>query len=448
MKTINLILFAIIFLSSSFPSSQNSIVEIDSENFTRLLSQSSNWFVIFVASWCVHCEPLENKFIAASTLYEGEVSFGKVDCNENYEICDSLKIDYLPSLVFFSDQTAHRYLKDDPTESDLLSFTEKMSHPVLSKLTNLDSIPRHLSQNYTVFIVATPNQMTREGSIALIMPFAIKYKSRSYFYMADTTWLIDELRKRLPSPLWESMLKIATLMLELKHPVILAGIDPETSVFLPCDPFQKGKLQSWIRKNTMSLISELSELSYQDLLYYPKKTAIAAVNLSNPETTEFFQLYRQVAKNYTDFIIFSWINVDKWAKFLEQYHLDPAKTPSILFIDSKTEEYYVKTDNMLDLNSLSTFLDQVKKKQIKSKSRLSAFVRLTRYIKQKFSFAGNHLVKFIVSIFALILAFLFLLKNLLNKNKDQPNNNNSGRKIKRNSSKEKKKRKKRNGQNN
>jgi thioredoxin 1 len=76
--------------------------ELNTQGFSDFISEG-NVIVDFWAEWCGPCKIIGPVFAELAGEYTGNVSFGKVNIEENYEIADQFEVMSIPTLIFFKD---------------------------------------------------------------------------------------------------------------------------------------------------------------------------------------------------------------------------------------------------------------------------------------------------------------------------------------------------------
>lgn len=81
------------------------VLELDDNNFSTIVKDSSIIFVKFFAPYCSHCKRLEPTWneLALKLAQQEEILIAKVDCTANQELCQSYGINAYPKLVMFRD---------------------------------------------------------------------------------------------------------------------------------------------------------------------------------------------------------------------------------------------------------------------------------------------------------------------------------------------------------
>ncbi|CDS42324.1 protein disulfide isomerase A6 [Echinococcus multilocularis] len=100
----------------------DSVIQLNGQNFDEFISQPGVTVVKFYASWCSHCERFAPKFKKASDILQGVVRFGVVDNEAHSNIGNRFNVEGYPTvLVFRSDEGTGNPIKyTGPRTSDEL----------------------------------------------------------------------------------------------------------------------------------------------------------------------------------------------------------------------------------------------------------------------------------------------------------------------------------------
>ncbi len=96
---------------------------ITDANFNELVSANKVVVVDFWAEWCGPCRQLTPIIEELATAYEGKALVGKLDVDENPEVCEKYGIRNIPTVLFFKNgELADKIIGAAPKAS----FTEKI----------------------------------------------------------------------------------------------------------------------------------------------------------------------------------------------------------------------------------------------------------------------------------------------------------------------------------
>ncbi len=78
-------------------------VKISNENFESLKNGEQPLVVDFWATWCGPCRMIAPIVAELATEYDGKITVGKCDVEENDDIAAAFGIRNIPTLLFFKD---------------------------------------------------------------------------------------------------------------------------------------------------------------------------------------------------------------------------------------------------------------------------------------------------------------------------------------------------------
>jgi len=79
------------------------VIHFSKEGFDKALEQGSPMLIDFWASWCGPCKALAPVVEKLAGVFEGRVTVGKVDVDEEQELAARYKIRSVPTVILFKD---------------------------------------------------------------------------------------------------------------------------------------------------------------------------------------------------------------------------------------------------------------------------------------------------------------------------------------------------------
>jgi len=76
---------------------------ITDANFKELISSNKVVVIDFWAEWCGPCRQIAPIVEDLATEYEGRALIGKLDVDENQDVCEQYGIRNIPTVLFFKD---------------------------------------------------------------------------------------------------------------------------------------------------------------------------------------------------------------------------------------------------------------------------------------------------------------------------------------------------------
>jgi thioredoxin 1 len=78
----------------------DNVEDLSNKNFTDSIKKG-RWIVDFWAPWCGPCKAMTPHFEAAAKEKKGEVKFGKINVDENFEIANQFEVMSIPTVILF-----------------------------------------------------------------------------------------------------------------------------------------------------------------------------------------------------------------------------------------------------------------------------------------------------------------------------------------------------------
>ena len=76
-------------------------VTITSENFKKLQENGQPYVIDFWATWCGPCRMIAPVIAELAQEYDGRITVGKCDVEENEELAEEFAIRNIPTILFF-----------------------------------------------------------------------------------------------------------------------------------------------------------------------------------------------------------------------------------------------------------------------------------------------------------------------------------------------------------
>jgi len=101
------------------------VIHFSKEGFDKALEQGSPMLIDFWASWCGPCKALAPVVEKLAGKFEGRVTVGKVDVDEEQDLAARYKIRSVPTLILFKDGEEAARSIGVQTQGDLEQFVEE-----------------------------------------------------------------------------------------------------------------------------------------------------------------------------------------------------------------------------------------------------------------------------------------------------------------------------------
>ncbi|KAK7501374.1 hypothetical protein BaRGS_00007499 [Batillaria attramentaria] len=87
---------------------------------SRVLDSADPWIVDFFTPWCGHCQVFKPQFERVAESLEGQVTAGKVDCDQHRQLCQQAGVNAYPSVRFYPGSSG-RNIRQHPYGWDIQS---------------------------------------------------------------------------------------------------------------------------------------------------------------------------------------------------------------------------------------------------------------------------------------------------------------------------------------
>lgn len=100
-------------------------VHLNNESFRQLLAGEKPALVEFWAPWCGHCVALEGAFNQIADDYSDRLAVGKINIDEYPALAEKYFIEYVPTLVIFSEGDVVDFVISPGTQEAIARFIEE-----------------------------------------------------------------------------------------------------------------------------------------------------------------------------------------------------------------------------------------------------------------------------------------------------------------------------------
>ena len=134
--------------------SANAVVGLTTSTFEHQTQAATgattgNWFVMFYAPWCGHCQMLKPTWKDAATALkeqeeESYTTFADVDCTKELMVCKRFEVRGYPTLIYFHQGKMVKY-NGSRTQSALLDFVNG-GYKTAIESDNAEAVPPEISR--------------------------------------------------------------------------------------------------------------------------------------------------------------------------------------------------------------------------------------------------------------------------------------------------------------
>ena len=103
-----------------------SAVHLNKDTFQQLLAGEKPTLVEFWAPWCGHCINLEAAFHQISEEYNDRLAIGKINIDDYPELAEKYFIEFVPTLVLFSEGELVDFVISPPDRDGIAQFIEEL----------------------------------------------------------------------------------------------------------------------------------------------------------------------------------------------------------------------------------------------------------------------------------------------------------------------------------
>ncbi|WFC98669.1 protein disulfide-isomerase [Malassezia yamatoensis] len=311
-------------------------------------------FVKFYAPWCPHCRAMAPEYAKLAVSVKGHVNAIAVDCEKYSDLCTKYKVPFYPTLRLYNDGNM-TVQQGERTKSAMLAFLqEKGVYTSLSgvRAQELDSELRRSHVNF--LYLAAPSVSNEEKQI--VDSAGIEYDHGKLLYATD-----PELLRRFPSSVRDNAgySSVGSRLLVFKE----SQSQPSGVLELASLPSNSKEAQAqilqWLERNGHERLAQIENESLEDILEDTQGLSVVLAVLgadTNDASALSAQLdsVRQLANSWAKkeaiqneaILRFAWLNVEQYRTELEQYNVDLAHVPQLLYfrpLDHTVVSYQGKT---------------------------------------------------------------------------------------------------------
>ena len=103
-----------------------SAIHLNNDTFQQLLAGEKPALVEFWAPWCGHCINLEDSFDQITKEYGNRLSIGKINIDSHPELAEKYFIEFVPTLVLFSEGELVDFVISPPDRDGIAQFIEEL----------------------------------------------------------------------------------------------------------------------------------------------------------------------------------------------------------------------------------------------------------------------------------------------------------------------------------
>lgn len=87
------------WVSDNLPSK---VITLTQRNFqSEVMKSKTPWIIDFYTPWCGHCQMFKPHFAQVAEILDGSVKAGKIDCDQEYGLCQEYDISAYPTVRLF-----------------------------------------------------------------------------------------------------------------------------------------------------------------------------------------------------------------------------------------------------------------------------------------------------------------------------------------------------------
>lgn len=101
------------------------VIEINKDNFQKVLEENENVVIDFWAEWCGPCKPVGEVLEELSEEFSNRMVVAKLDVDSNQEIAASFGITSIPTVIFFKNGKPKEQIIGALPKNEIKKWIEK-----------------------------------------------------------------------------------------------------------------------------------------------------------------------------------------------------------------------------------------------------------------------------------------------------------------------------------
>ncbi|CAL1709319.1 unnamed protein product [Somion occarium] len=365
------------------------VLSLNEKTFFDTISHG-HVFVKFFAPWCGHCKKLAPSWTELARHMKDKLTIAEVNCEDHGALCRTQDVSGYPMLFYYSGNK-----KDSKTEytgsrklEQLKAFAEKLIGPPVQELKPED-LDRVINEHPVVYLLLHPASDAK--ALEMVVENSKILFGSPPIYVSSSPRLFQH------------------FSLDSSRPYLLALKDNDSGVPVTIYEFHwstaaddKEILRHWLLSNRLPISMELDSDTFQEVMNAPNKPLVVIAATSEANLPEIIERLKDVAKRWrankgATNVVFTWMNSDKWTKWLKIYYdsdqyggkiqLSPASISSALYGAITGTMPYKHSENVIE--RFARYVNQ----------KLMSLEQLIAHHPWRFVFA-------VVSILALVVLFI------------------------------------------
>ncbi|KAI0765574.1 thioredoxin-domain-containing protein [Irpex lacteus] len=284
------------------------LLVLDESNFEKTI-QEGHVFIKFYAPWCGHCKKLAPIWRQLAAEMRGKLNIAEVDCENNAAICRSQGITGYPMLFYYG-QRGHG--KTEYTGSrkldNMKSFAEKISGPAVQSIT-YEAFDTEVAKHPALFLLLRPENDAE--SLRRVLKASRALFGTPPVYAATSPAFYERFNLKPGS---SAVLSLKDF--DRTSPAGIYHLEASGTV---------EDLSNWLVRNRLPMSLELDSDTFQDIMFASHKPLVVITAAPETKLSGASDRVRTVAAQWkgrqgSDDVVFTWMNSDKWAKWLKSMY--------------------------------------------------------------------------------------------------------------------------------